>query len=293
MPSSASSDTLALHSFPHDALPIYARKSRSRRRHVFGRRDPAPARGRRRRRSSPELRPGCWSGRPGAGVSRHRKRAQPAWSQRSTSRSEAHTSELQSRFEVVCRLLPPATPSLYTLSLTTLFRSMLENRGPADGTFSAVETPRRPGAGGGDDRHPNSGPGAGAAGRAPACPVTGSGLSRPGRNAVLQDRKRTRLNSSHVSRSYAVFCLQRHPRSTLFPSRRSSDLCSKIEVPPTARFRPSRPRAGQGPEEATIVTRTQARVLERPAGRRRVPSPEAGSAGLVATQYFKIGSAHV
>src|SRR5207249_3003537 len=36
--------------------------------------------------------------------------------------------------------------------------------------------------------------------------------------ATTTDRKSTRLNSSHVSISYAVFCLlRRHPRSTLFP----------------------------------------------------------------------------
>src|SRR5690348_15167932 len=39
------------------------------------------------------------------------------------------------------------------------------------------------------------------------------------------DRKSTRLNSSHPSISYAVFCLLRRPPiSTLFPTRRSSDL---------------------------------------------------------------------
>src|SRR5690242_5740864 len=39
------------------------------------------------------------------------------------------------------------------------------------------------------------------------------------------DRKSTRLNSSHMSISYAVFCLlRRPPSSTLFPTRRSSDL---------------------------------------------------------------------
>src|SRR5437868_2499602 len=38
------------------------------------------------------------------------------------------------------------------------------------------------------------------------------------RGESLQDRKSTRLNSSHVSISYAVFCLTRRPpRSTLFP----------------------------------------------------------------------------
>src|SRR5688500_3386759 len=41
---------------------------------------------------------------------------------------------------------------------------------------------------------------------------------------VLGDRKSTRLNSSHLVISYAVFCFlhARHPPS--FPTRRSSDL---------------------------------------------------------------------
>src|SRR5699024_3698245 len=36
-------------------------------------------------------------------------------------RSEEHTSELQSRFDLVCRLLPPPRPTLFPC--TTLFRS--------------------------------------------------------------------------------------------------------------------------------------------------------------------------
>src|ERR1035438_1502092 len=39
-------------------------------------------------------------------------------------------------------------------------------------------------------------------------------------NRMLTDRKSTRLNSSHLGISYAVFCLKmirRPPRSTLFP----------------------------------------------------------------------------
>src|SRR5690606_2282488 len=39
-----------------------------------------------------------------------------------------------------------------------------------------------------------------------------------------QDRKSTRLNSSHVKISYAVFCHILHPYRHSFPTRRSSDL---------------------------------------------------------------------
>src|SRR5690625_4942096 len=38
------------------------------------------------------------------------------------------------------------------------------------------------------------------------------------------DRKSTRLNSSHVAISYAVFCSCHHTYSHSFPTRRSSDL---------------------------------------------------------------------
>src|SRR5207253_6223287 len=36
-----------------------------------------------------------------------------------------------------------------------------------------------------------------------------SGFGRPARSAARQDRKSTRLNSSHVAISYAVFCLKK------------------------------------------------------------------------------------
>src|SRR5438874_6312792 len=35
---------------------------------------------------------------------------------------------------------------------------------------------------------------------------------RPGEGGVVQDRKSTRLNSSHVEISYAVFCLKKKSR---------------------------------------------------------------------------------
>src|SRR5438094_762479 len=42
---------------------------------------------------------------------------------------------------------------------------------------------------------------------------------------LLQDRKSTRLNSSHRTISYAVFCFHATPRDLhSFPTRRSSDL---------------------------------------------------------------------
>src|SRR5690606_28311020 len=50
-------------------------------------------------------------------------------------------------------------------------------------------------------------------------------LPRGWRTAVTTDRKSTRLNSSHVKISYAVFCWHPAPRALPpFPTRRSSDL---------------------------------------------------------------------
>src|SRR5437868_4181645 len=43
-------------------------------------------------------------------------------------------------------------------------------------------------------------------------------------NGVSTDRKSTRLNSSHVSISYAVFCCFFRSYLRSFPTRRSSDL---------------------------------------------------------------------
>src|SRR5690606_32173732 len=48
----------------------------------------------------------------------------------------------------------------------------------------------------------------------------------------LKDRKSTRLNSSHVKISYAVFCFSHPLHLHSFPTRRSSDLSwSKPSVP--------------------------------------------------------------
>src|SRR5437868_1839223 len=44
-------------------------------------------------------------------------------SARKPSRSEEHTSELQSRFDLVCRLLLPPPPRSTLFPYTTLFRS--------------------------------------------------------------------------------------------------------------------------------------------------------------------------
>src|SRR5438876_11935947 len=93
----------------------------------------------------------------------------------------------------ICRLLlfffllirRPPTSTLFPY--TTLFRS---GDDPAS-------VPRAPGAG----RRVRPAAGRGAGGRAAD--------RRSVRRQVLQDRKSTRLNSSHPSISYAVFCLKK------------------------------------------------------------------------------------
>src|SRR5207253_10441906 len=74
-----------------------------------------------------------------------------------------------------------APPEIYTLSYTTLFRS---------------RRPCRSGYGSGRPRRARPGPGASLRVRRPAGPRR-------------SDRKSTRLNSSHVAISYAVFCLKK------------------------------------------------------------------------------------
>src|SRR5699024_1309645 len=62
---------------------------------------------------------------------------------------------------------------------------------------------------------------------------------RKNKNIFKEDRKSTRLNSSHVSISYAVFCLTslHHLYLPSFPTRRSSDLETRdffIDIPQDA-----------------------------------------------------------
>src|SRR2546429_6735297 len=63
-----------------------------------------------------------------------------------------------------------------------------------------------------------------------ATPPTGSGLrpwseSAPGRRGRGQDRKSTRLNSSHGYISYAVFCLKKKKHIPTFHTMQSTRQC--------------------------------------------------------------------
>src|SRR5699024_12528381 len=100
----------------------------------------------------------------------------------------------------------PSAPTTAFLPYTTLFRSQDQGRVPA----------RTPGGGAGADLRRDSVSGTGDA----DCPGAGRLHARRRRSAAAghgqekargngQDRKSTRLNSSHVSISYAVFCLKK------------------------------------------------------------------------------------
>src|SRR5690349_20765827 len=139
-------------------------------------------------------------------------------------RSEEHTSELQSRRDIVCRLLPPPPPRTTLHPYTTLFRSS-EAAASAAASAATVQaaagtaTPLMDGTAAvgtstkwahEDHVHPKD-------------PSLAS-VSYVDTKVAGVDRKSTRLNSSHVEISYAVFC-HHHPREPhSIPTRRSSDL---------------------------------------------------------------------
>src|SRR5438067_883795 len=123
MPSSASSSTEIYTLSLHDALPIWVGNDADAVKNIGHFKSPL-ARGwtglflrRTRARSRPRgaARPGG-NGRGsrgcGSGGGCHR-----------VIRSEEHTSELQSRFDLVCRLLLPRPPRSTLFPYTTLFRS--------------------------------------------------------------------------------------------------------------------------------------------------------------------------
>src|SRR5690349_19879376 len=147
-----------------------------------------------------------------------------SWNSSTSTRSEEHTSELQSRRDLVCRLLLPCHPTLPLLPYTTLFRSLRPSpRRRRHGTRKSIASGRRRRRWTAAARRrrrrtlrPNC---ARAARRGPIARGSYPGIRRPAR-----DRKSTRLNSSHVEISYAVFCCRVTPLSPSSPTRRSSDL---------------------------------------------------------------------
>src|SRR5438874_839089 len=155
-------------------------------------------------------------------------------------RSEEHTSELQSRRDLVCRLLlAPAPTHLYTLSLHDALPispdasgAAARSSGAGRDTISSLLA--RPGAllTGSSTRLGSSGWNK----LQPAKIITPSAADN---DSHRLDRKSTRLNSSHVEISYAVFCLlPPPPTSTLFPY---TTLFRSPRMPPARRrVRPAR-----------------------------------------------------
>src|SRR5690606_30648270 len=135
------------------------------------------------------------------------------------ARSEEHTSELQSRENLVCRLLlDAAADEIYTLSLHDALPIF-----SAPSPITAIDLrfwPCRRAA----MAMPSAAPMEVLEWPTPkvsySLSVRRGKAARPSfwRRLAMRDRKSTRLNSSHVKISYAVFCLMRRPtRSTLFP----------------------------------------------------------------------------
>src|SRR5437773_1605173 len=136
-------------------------------------------------------------------------------------RSEEHTSELQSHHDLVCRLLPPPTSTLFPY--TTLFRSSHPAAPFSLGAShlchdsSSFLSPRR------CRCRVWRLPSVSLKQRSSLWSIRAFDTSlRMTMVVAPTDRKSTRLNSSHITISYAVFCPPRHLLS--FPTRRSSDL---------------------------------------------------------------------
>src|SRR5690606_40588362 len=95
-----------------------------------------------------------------------------------------------------------AATGLYTLSLHDALPISAGRGGPVPCSPYHAHGVRGQSWNGKDDGCPLAGPHVPRAGRAEPRPPGGSGAGRP-------DRKSTRLNSSHVKISYAVFCLKK------------------------------------------------------------------------------------
>src|SRR5699024_11947723 len=115
------------------------------------------------------------------------------------------SSPFSSRSLLPFSLRSPSPAHIYTFPYTTLFRSSLQ--------ASAMDPPSAPGMGNGMYRTHDV-----RSGRRDRLADLATGRSR-------RDRKSTRLNSSHVSISYAVFCLKKNKPHT--PRRDSTQDCTR------------------------------------------------------------------
>src|SRR5437868_1431493 len=269
MPSSASAPTEIYTLSLHDALPI-CRPSRGRRaqaREEGGREARRPA-------GSGGLAsavPRHQGGHPHEEESRQGHTPDPLFQLRRLRphRSEEHTSELQSRFDLVCRLLLPRPPRSTLFPYTTLFRSAgLPEDGELKPAKKAAEKPA-------DLRALED-----SLQQSLGTKVVIRTKKNPAKGTLQIhffsfedfdriDRKSTRLNSSHVSISYAVFCFRAHRDLHSFPTRRSSDLPA---FPRTASSSPRRRRPRSPPTCGLWRTRFSSPSAPRwSSARRRIP----------------------
>src|SRR5205814_8626966 len=102
----------------------------------------------------------------------------------------------------LCSSLLPHPPSAQLLPYTTLFRSQSTVSGAAIGTAVGAAVGTAVGAAAGN-------PGIGAAVGAGGGLLGGTAVGASNAAGANQDRKSTRLNSSHLGISYAVFCLKK------------------------------------------------------------------------------------
>src|SRR5438445_789280 len=145
-------------------------------------------------------------------------------------RSEEHTSELQSRQYLVCRLLLRPPPRSTLFPYTTLFRSRRSSLSPRPRAAPRRISPPRTFSRCAPKWTSRTCRFAARAPRRPRCWAASRRSARWRAPRRCRDRKSTRLNSSHANISYAVFCFAPHRALPSFPTRRSSDLAE-------ARFR--------------------------------------------------------
>src|SRR5262245_9366363 len=144
-------------------------------------------------------------------------------------RSEEHTSELQSLRHLVCRLLLSSPSAIYTLSLhdaLPIFKDVYGISGVGNLFNPNVQSGQLP-----TFRQLAEGERAYPMDWNNFSPSVGFVWTPEAKDGLLRslDRKSTRLNSSHLGISYAVFCFRLPPRSTLFPYTtlfRSSRTCT-------------------------------------------------------------------
>src|SRR5262245_11749146 len=293
MPSSASAPNPDLHPFPTDALPIYRPRAAV---PPPADRRPAAHASLGLRRREPRRRVGRrepLAARVGSVPLQLRGGQGRATRAEDRPRSEEHTSELQSLRHLVCRLLLPLPTPISILSLPTLFRSIgrvLQSLRRQIGgrpltRLSVYADGSRVVAWDGASRWQ---------------PESGQFLFNFEADKVVrraqkigQDRKSTRLNSSHLGISYAVFCFRSQPRSPSFPYRRSSDLSAACCSPSAGRSAAGRSRVSRSTPTGAASSRGTARAAGSPSRVSSSSTSRRTRSCDARRRSAKIGRAHV